>query len=129
MVDMKGSTCKHCSEKYHNCGSCDYDSYSSKGYCSSKCLLSSKEFKLAKTNAQALYDSLKDYQRERFLTFITDNDNFEYMDLFSAEPLPPPLRIRHEGITGCWNFYEEGDRHICRGTKIEKFLEKHLGWK
>ena len=126
---MKGSTCKHCLEKYHNCGSCEYDSYSDKGYCSQECLMSSKEFKSAKRNSQAFYDSLIGKQKEQFLKFIEDNDNFEYMDLFSAEPLTPPLRVRHEGLIGCWNFYEEGDKHVCRGTKIAKLLEKYLGWK
>ena len=91
--------------------------------------MSSKEFKSAKINAQALYDSLNEKQRKQFEKFINDQDNFEYMELYSEKPVPPPLRVRHEGLTGCMNFYEEGDRHICLGTKIEKFLEKHLGWK
>ena len=85
MVDMKGSTCKHCGGKFHNCSSCDPDTYTDHGYCSHKCLMESKEFNAAKANAQALYDSLDGAQKKRLSTFMEDTGYYEFMDLYEED--------------------------------------------
>lgn len=85
MVDMAGSTCKHCGGKYHYCGSCENETSCDNGYCSPKCLVESKEFKAAKENAQALYDSLSEKQRQQFETFQSDQSDYEWMELYKEK--------------------------------------------
>ncbi len=84
-MDMKGLTCKQCSKKYHHCGGCGMDTAADNGYCSSTCLDASDEFKQAKVNAQALYDSLSKDQKKQFEQFQIDESHFEYMSLYKEE--------------------------------------------
>ena len=40
--------CKKCGEKFHYCGSCDYDYYGDNGYCSSGCFAKTEKYKEAR---------------------------------------------------------------------------------
>jgi hypothetical protein len=75
--------CKHCKKLFHHCTSCDPDTASNNGYCSSVCWRSSDQYKNHIAKAKKFFASLTREQLDFWENGCYDESNFfsEYCQL------------------------------------------------
>jgi len=66
--------CKKCGRKFHYCGSCGFDEFSSNGYCSDACWLKSEEYGKNEIMVKEFYRSLDGLQRKAFRHILDEVD-------------------------------------------------------
>ena len=75
--------CKSCLNPVHYCGSCDYDFFSSKGYCSQECFKRSKEYSDNIRLIKNLWESLDVEERNGVEKLLRIDDYYHNLDFDS----------------------------------------------
>lgn len=97
--------CKSCLQAIHYCGSCDYDFFSSKGYCNETCFKRSKEYSDNISLIKHLWESLDAEERKAVEKLLEIDDYYHNLD-FASIVIPKKEVIIIIGNVGSGKSYQ-----------------------